>query len=78
MQDLHEDWTNAIGYHKPTDETIPLHQEVRSSISELGHWLIDILPEGREKSLALNHLQEVSMWSNAAIACNMSPLALGE
>jgi hypothetical protein len=28
----------------------------------------DILPEGREKSLALTALQEARMWANAAIA----------
>jgi hypothetical protein len=26
------------------------------------------LPEGREKALAVTHLEEVMMWSNAAIA----------
>lgn len=78
QEKLHNDWENRIGYHKPTKDIIPMHVDVRSRILDLGHWLIDTLPDGREKSLALTHLQEASMWSNAAIACNMSPLALGE
>jgi hypothetical protein len=32
--------------------------------------LVDLLPDGREKSLAITKLEECSMWAKAAIARN--------
>lgn len=46
------------------------HQSVRGSCKTLADYLNTILPEGREKSLAITKLEEVMMWSNAAIARN--------
>lgn len=37
---------------------------------DIGMYLVDVLPEGQEKSLALTKLEEVSMWSKAAVARN--------
>lgn len=34
----------------------------------LAEFLNDRLPEGREKSLAITHLEEVMFWSNAGLA----------
>lgn len=69
---------NRFGFHPATDETRELHQTVREAFVSLGVELAGLLPEGREKSLAFTALQEASMWSNAAIACNLAPLKLGE
>lgn len=69
---------NRFGFHPATDETRELHQQVRTSFIEFTEELIGILPEGREKSLVLTHLEEASMWANAAIARNLAPLKLGE
>jgi hypothetical protein len=55
-------------YHAPTPTRVVLHEDVRRDCRELAHVLNETLPEGREKSLALTHLQEVMMWANAAIA----------
>jgi hypothetical protein len=55
-------------YHAPTDVTKPMHEDVDALTRELAHKLDELLPEGREKSLALAHLQDCRMWSNAAIA----------
>lgn len=69
-----EDLENRFGFHKATEKTAPLHQEIRSIFLNMAIDLNNKLPEGREKSLAFTALQEASMWSNAAIACNLAPL----
>lgn len=44
------------------------HQSVRDECRDFSRYLNGLLPEGREKALALTHLEEVMMWSNAALA----------
>lgn len=73
-QDMHERIDNDFGYHKATEETAPMHDEVRTHFKELAHWLVSNTPAGREQSLMLTALQEAQMWANAAIACKLSPL----
>ncbi len=71
-----EDLENRFGYHKASEETIPKHQKIRQSYLDLALFLNELLPEGREKSLAFTALQEAAMWSNASVACNLAPLDL--
>lgn len=60
---------NRFAYHPPKDEAAKMaHEIVRATVGTLAVSLNDLLPESREKSLALTALQEVMMWSNAAIA----------
>ena len=60
---------NRFAYHPATTKDIVrAHEEVRDNCADLAQWLNDQLPEGREKALAMTHLEEVMMWSNAAIA----------
>ena len=75
MKRIHDRITNDFGYHRATDQTGPMHDAVRSRFAELAHWLVDNVPMGREQSLAFTELQLAQMWANAAIACNLSPLA---
>jgi hypothetical protein len=44
------------------------HEAVRNQCLELAEFLDGLLPEGREKSLAITNLEQVMFWSNAAIA----------
>jgi antitoxin component of MazEF toxin-antitoxin module len=57
-------------HHQPTDEKIGIHMEARREYKELAHAMNDLLPESREKSLALTALEESLMWANACIARN--------
>lgn len=59
---------NRFTFHPATPTTGPHHDTVRGRCLKLAHELDALLPESREKSLAITKLEEVMMWSNAAIA----------
>lgn len=63
-----EDLENRFTYHAPNGEKVALHSGVRGACRILADLLNEFLPEGREKSLAITHLEEVMMWANASIA----------
>jgi len=63
------DLDNRFDYHPPKDDdTRTAHESVREDCRTLAENLVAIVPPGRELSLALTHLEEVMMWSNAGIA----------
>lgn len=44
------------------------HDAVRTRCGDLAAFLNEVVPEGREKSLAVTKVEEAMMWANAAIA----------
>jgi len=60
--------TNRFQYHPPDEAKKIAHETMRSACLSLAEALNAALPEGREKSLAVTHLEEVMFWANAAIA----------
>lgn len=63
------DLINRFGFHPATDDiTKARHEAVRDGCLALAIEINDLAPEGREKSLAITHLEESMMWANAAIA----------
>lgn len=63
------DIANRFAFHAATtQEKRDEHTSVRQTCRRLADDLNERLPEGREKSLAITHLEEVMFWSNAAIA----------
>lgn len=65
-----EDLTNRFSYHPPSKDRVLLHESIRENGQVLALILNEQLPESREKSLAITHLEEVVMWANAALARN--------
>lgn len=65
-----EDINNRFAFHPATPENGngEKHEEIRESCRELAQWFNRVLPEGREKSLVITHLEEVMFWANAAVA----------
>lgn len=60
---------NRFAFHAATsEEKRNAHSSVRNWCDGLASYLNDKLPEGREKALAITHLEEVMMWGNAALA----------
>jgi hypothetical protein len=64
-----EDIEQRFAFHPAwTEERRKAHDGIRLSCRALADLLNERLPEGREKSLAITHLEEVMFWGNAAIA----------
>jgi len=64
-----EDIANRFDFHAAsTEEKRNEHTSVRQACRRLADDLNGRLPEGREKSLAITHLEEAMFWANAAIA----------
>ena len=66
----HGDLINRFTFHPADRVKAVLHENIRDKALELALYLDTVLPEGREKSLAIIHLEEVMMWSNASVARN--------
>ena len=63
--------TNRFTYHPPINQAqLETYQEVRRRCLELARFIRTFSPESREQSIAITKLDEVMMWTNAAIARN--------
>lgn len=63
------DIENRFAFHAATtQEKRDEHTSVRQRCRQLADWINESVPEGREKSSAITHLELVMFWSNAAIA----------
>lgn len=55
-------------YHPPRPDQVPKYNEIRARVRGLALFIVDMVPPGRELSLALTKLDEAVMWANAGIA----------
>lgn len=55
-------------YVPPTPETTDQHIETRALYVALAEHIVEALPAGRHRSLALTELQASMLWAHAAIA----------
>jgi hypothetical protein len=63
------DIEHRFAFHAATtEERRDAHTSVRQTCRTLADFLNERLPEGREKALAITHLEEVMLWANAALA----------
>jgi hypothetical protein len=64
-----DELAHRFAYHPPaTSDTVAAHETVRRETGDLSALLNELLPDSREKALAMTRLEEVMMWSNVAIA----------
>lgn len=64
-----EDIAHRFAFHAATtEEKRDEHTSIRQACRRLADDLNERLPDGREKSLAITHLEQVMFWGNAAVA----------
>ena len=66
---------NDFSFHPADEPTGESHQEVRDVLKAAAYRLVDLVPAGREQSLAITKLEEAMMWANAGIARSPIPLS---
>ncbi len=65
------DLDNRFKFHPPqTEEKRNTHEEIRRQCRELAHFVNEVVPESREKSLAVTKLEEAMFWANAGLSRN--------
>lgn len=65
-----EDLINRFNYHSPDEEKAKAHANVRATLLWAASLINELIPEGREKSLAVTKLEEAMFWANAGLARN--------
>ena len=69
-----EDLANRFRYHAPRSaHRAAEHTLVREGCQHLAEQLDDLLPDGREKSVAITKIEEAMFWANAALARSADP-----
>lgn len=57
-----------FNYHAPNENQRRFYEAYRASLREIARDLTEAVPDCRERSLAITHLEEAMMWGNAAVA----------
>lgn len=65
-----DELNRRFDYHPPSPEAADTHASVRWVIKDVAIYLLGLMPESREASLAITKLEEALFWANAAIARN--------
>lgn len=65
---LDKDLENRFTFHPPTPPQIQRYEKVRGSARAFARVISAQVPAGREKALAMTHLEQAMMWANAGIA----------
>jgi hypothetical protein len=61
---------NSFTYHPPTGDQAERYTTLRNTAKALAFSIDDLVPDGREKSVAITKLEEAIMWANKGIACS--------
>lgn len=68
IKQINTDIENRFTYHQPKAEDVKKFPMIRDMAKDLAYIIDELVPNGREKSLAMTKLEEVVMWANAGIA----------
>jgi len=67
---LNKQIENNFIYHTPKNGQPEKYTAIREKAKELAYLMDSLVPDSREKSLAMTKLEESTMWANAGIARN--------
>ena len=71
MADLTKDQIeDRVTYHKPSELGVQRHEELSKAAAHFMHVVNTVVPEGREKSLAMTNIEQAKMWASAGVARN--------
>ncbi len=65
-----EEVESRFHYHAPSGDGVKRHALLSQSYVNLAHLINTVLPNGREKSLAMTELETSKFWASAAVARN--------
>lgn len=61
---------NNFTYHSPKEGQPEKYQKLREEAKKLAYLIKELVPAGREQSVALTNLETAIFWANAGIARN--------
>lgn len=59
---------NNFRYHEPKEGQPAKYQIIREVAKDFAYIIDEFCPDGREKSIAMTHLETAMFWANASIA----------
>jgi len=65
-----EEIHDRVNYHAPTPKGVDRHAALSAAAEEFMRVINNIVPEGREKSLAMTNAEQAKMWASAGVARN--------
>ena len=60
----------TYAYHKPSEAGLETVKNIRNAFSTLHKKLLKVVPEGRERDVALEHLETTAMWAIKGVVLN--------
>lgn len=63
-----DDLANRFTYHAPTEGQPEKYEMIRKIAHSYASVINELVPDSREKALAITNLEEVVFWANAGIA----------
>ena len=63
---------NWFAFHPATAVTGPIHDAIRTDFRATAKALLEVLPAGPDRTVALRKLQEAMWAANACVACNQT------
>jgi hypothetical protein len=70
VEDLIANLNRSLTNVTPSTETIELIEAVREEAKALGEVILRLVPGSRERSLAITHLEETTMWAVKGLVLN--------
>lgn len=64
------EWENRFDFHPSNPERSAVHAEITDLVKALALRLNELIPPGRNASLAFTALEDARMRANAAVACD--------